>query len=59
MLGMALQSKDKNPVAPGLVRHAEEHMRAHMNESVSILDLLRICGCSRSVLFAAFRNARG
>ena len=46
-------------VAPGLVRRAEEYMRAHLNEAISILDLLRICGCSRSVLFAAFRNARG
>jgi AraC-like DNA-binding protein len=46
-------------VAPGLVRRAEEYMRAHLKESISIIDLLRICGCSRSVLFAAFRNARG
>ncbi|MGD9237434.1 MAG: helix-turn-helix transcriptional regulator [Desulfobacterales bacterium] len=34
-------------------------MRAHLKEAISIIDLLRICGCSRSVLFAAFRNARG
>lgn len=46
-------------VAPGLVRRAEEYMRAHLNEPISIINLLRICGCSRSVLFAAFRNARG
>jgi AraC-like DNA-binding protein len=46
-------------VAPGLVRGAEEYMRAHLKEAISIIDLLRICGCSRSVLFAAFRNARG
>jgi AraC-like DNA-binding protein len=46
-------------VAPGLVRRAEEYMRAHLKEAISIIDLLRICGCSRSVLFAAFRNARG
>lgn len=45
-------------VAPGLVRRAEEYMRSHLNEAISIIDLLRICGCSRSVLFAAFRNAR-
>ena len=47
-------------VAPGLVHRAEEYMRAHLKEAISIIDLLRICGgCSRSVLFAAFRNARG
>ena len=46
-------------VAPGLVRRAEEYMRAHLEEAISILDLLRICGCSRSVLFSAFSNARG
>ena len=46
-------------VAPGLVRRAEEYMRAHLKEAITITDLLRICGCSRSVLFAAFRNARG
>jgi transcriptional regulator GlxA family with amidase domain len=41
------------------VRRAEEYMRAHLKAAISIVDLLRICGCSRSVLFAAFRNARG
>jgi transcriptional regulator GlxA family with amidase domain len=45
-------------VAPGIVRRAEEYMRAHSNEAISIIDLLRICGCSRRVLFSAFRNAR-
>ncbi len=46
-------------VAPGLVRRAEEYMRAHLEEAISIIDLVRISGCSRSVLFSAFRNARG
>jgi len=46
-------------VAPGLVRRAEEYMRAHLKEAISIIDLLGICDCSRSVLFGAFRNARG
>ena len=46
-------------VAPGLVHRAEEYMRAHIEHSISILDLLRICECSRSVLFSAFSNARG
>jgi AraC-like DNA-binding protein len=46
-------------VSPGLVRRAEEYMRANLEEAVSIIDLLQICGCSRRALFSAFRNARG
>ena len=45
-------------VAPELVRRAEEYMRAHLEETVSIIDLLRICVCSRRALFSAFCNAR-
>jgi AraC-like DNA-binding protein len=45
-------------VAPGYVRRAEEYMRAHLDEPISIKDLLRICGCSRRMLFSAFQNAR-
>jgi len=44
---------------PSYVRKAEEYMKAHLDEGISILDLLNVCGCSRSVLFAAFKNARG
>jgi transcriptional regulator GlxA family with amidase domain len=29
-----------------------------VQEAISIIDLLRICGCSRRVLFSAFRSAR-
>lgn len=46
-------------VAPGLVRRAEEYMRSHLKDAISIVELLRICGCSRSALFSAFSNARG
>ena len=46
-------------VTPGLVRRAEEYIRAHVNEAITISDLLQTCGCSRSVLFSAFRKARG
>ena len=53
-------NKDRQyQVAPGLVRRAEEYMTAHFNKAITISDLLQICGCSRSVLFSAFRNARG
>jgi AraC-like DNA-binding protein len=49
----------RNPVAPGIVHRAEEYMRAYLNETISIIDLLGICDCSRSALFAAFQNSRG
>jgi AraC-like DNA-binding protein len=46
-------------VAPGLVHRAEEYIRAQLKEPITITDLLRICGCSRSLLFGAFKNTRG
>ena len=49
----------KRQVAPNLVNRAEEYMQAHLEEGISIFDLLRICNCSRCVLFSAFSTARG
>jgi AraC-like DNA-binding protein len=46
-------------VAPSYVRRAEEYMSAHLEAPIAIVDVLRMCGCSRSVLFSAFRSARG
>ena len=34
-------------------------MRANLADPITLGDLLRVCDCSRSSLFAAFRNARG
>ena len=48
-----------NSIAPAIVRRAEEYMKAHLDEPITIIDLLRICGSSRPVLFSAFQNARG
>ncbi len=45
-------------VAPAVVYRAEEYMRAHLKKPVNISDLIRVCDCSRSVLFCAFRNTR-
>ena len=45
-------------IAPGIVRRAEEYMKAHLDEEISIIDLLKISDCSRSVLFSSFQNAR-
>jgi len=53
-------NKDRQyQITPGLVRRAEEYMKAHLNEAITISDLLQICNCSRSVLFSAFRKAQG
>jgi len=49
----------KRQDATDLVKCAEEYMRTHLEEAISIFDLLRICNCSRSVLFSAFSTARG
>lgn len=54
-----LYESHRNRVAPGIVYRAEEYMRAHLEEAISISGLIRICGCSQSTLFSAFRNARG
>ena len=47
-----------NSIAPAIVRRAEEYMVAHIDEPITIIDILRISNCSRSVLFSAFQNAR-
>ena len=46
-------------VAPGVVHCAEEFMRAHLSEPITIADLLAVCACSRRALHTAFRSARG
>jgi len=51
------QNKSKS-IAPAMVRRAEEYMKAHLGELITIIDLLRICDCSRSVLFSSFQNTR-
>lgn len=54
-----LYGDHRHRFAPGIVRRAEEYMRANLKARVTITDLLKISGCSRSVLFSVFRNARG
>jgi AraC-like DNA-binding protein len=54
-----LYADHSQKIAPGLVRRAEEYIRAHLSKPVTISDLVRVCNCSRSVLFSTFRNARG
>ena len=42
-----------------VVRRAEEFLEAHATETISIPDVLRASGCSRSLLFASFKKHRG
>ena len=46
-------------VSPRIVSRAEEYMQAHLQEDITITDLLQICNCSRSSFFSAFQNFRG
>ena len=46
-----------NP-APGVVRRAEEYMRENLANPITILDVLQVSACSRSVLFSSFKRAR-
>lgn len=55
----SLTGRRPHELEPGPVARAEEYMRAHFREPVAITDLLRVAGCSRSVLFAAFQSRRG
>jgi AraC-like DNA-binding protein len=48
----------QRPVAPSLVRRAEEYFEAHATEPITISDVVAQCGCSRKTLFNAFRRHR-
>ena len=54
-----LSGNHSSNYSPKMVRMAEEYMRAHLEEPITITDLLKICGCSRSGLFSAFKNSKG
>ena len=55
----SLSDERAHEISPGLVNRAQEFMRAKLGEAITVNDLLRVCECSRSALFSAFRNARG
>ncbi|RQS71927.1 AraC family transcriptional regulator [Burkholderia sp. Bp8963] len=46
-------------LAPFYVRRAEEYIRAHLHESLTIERLAELAGVSPSTLFAGFRNRHG
>jgi AraC-like DNA-binding protein len=52
------QSYRNITIAPKNVIRAEEYMRAHLSQQISINELIGECGCSRNALFASFRNSR-
>ena len=54
-----LHTDRPHQIAPAAVHRAEEYMMAHLTESITISDLLKICNCSRSALFLAFQKTRG
>lgn len=53
-----LEGHDDRPVAPALVRRAEEYLEAHAAEPVTIEGLVTRLGCSRAALFKTFRSYR-
>ena len=46
-------------ITSSVVRRAEEFMDAHATKPITIADVVAQCGCSRRVLFSAFRSFRG
>ena len=55
----ALTKDQSATIAPRTVVRAEEYMRAHLAEPITITDILSICGCSRTALFSCFKKTRG
>ena len=43
---------------PKIIKRAEEYMEAHLTDQITIMHLLSVCRCSRSVLFSAFQTSR-
>ena len=55
----ALCGEPPKAAAPAVVRRAEDYMAAHFRESITLSDLTRVAGCSRSTLTQTFRKCRG
>lgn len=48
----------KNYISHTTVKRAEEFMRSHFANPILISDLLKVCNCSRGVLFSSFKVSR-
>ena len=53
-----LKTEDTALQVPQIVSQAEEYIRSHYNEPLSISNLTSQCGCSRKVLFSSFKSSR-
>ena len=53
-----LQPEDSSLVAPKIIHRAEEYIRAHFKERITIGDVIQVCQCSRKELFSSFRSSR-
>jgi len=59
-LGRAIEDHSQSAgIAPRVVRRAEEYIAAHVDEPITLSDLIVECGCSRSALYYAFKSSRG
>lgn len=54
----SLHPKGKPVYIPRIVTRAEDYMRSHFNELITISDLIRICRCSQKELFSSFKSSR-
>jgi AraC-like DNA-binding protein len=52
------QDDRRSNLPPRVVRLAENYIEAHADDAISVSNLVRICGCSQSVLFQSFRKVR-
>lgn len=47
------------PIAPYYVKRAEEYMRSHVDEPISVIELAEYAGVGTRALYAGFQNFRG
>ena len=55
----SLSRRQAAEIAPRSVIRAEEYMRAHLADPITISDLLLNSGCSRTALYSSFKKTRG
>lgn len=58
-LSRGLGEEPRHGYAPWVVRRAEEYITAHAADPITLSHLVAVCGCSRSLLFDAFKSSRG
>lgn len=53
-----LQPEGRSLFAPKIIHRAEEYIRSHFRERITISDVIKVCQCSRKELFSSFRLSR-